>query len=79
MSGTTGFADAYVFDTAAERYVLDESMVDKMKSLNPEAFRNLLKRMLEAKGRGYWKPSEEVLEKLQDLFDEIEDEIEGVV
>ena len=34
--------------------------------------------MLEAKGRGYWKPSDDVIKKLQELFEEVEDEIEGV-
>ena len=42
------------------------------------AFRNILKRMLEAKGRGFWSPSDDVLARLQDLFEEVEDEIEGV-
>ena len=43
-----------------------------MKDLNPEAFRNVVKRMLEAKGRNFWNPSEEILIKLQDMYDEIE-------
>ena len=34
--------------------------------------------MLEAKGRGYWKPSDDVIKKLQELFEEVEDEIEGL-
>ena len=67
-----------VFDGAAERYVLDEEMAEKLKNNNPEAFRNILKRMLEAKGRGFWTPSDDVIMKLQELFDEVEDEIEGV-
>ena len=49
-----------------------------MKNVNPEAFRNIIKRMLEATGRGMWSPSEEVLQKLQELYDEAEDEVEGV-
>ena len=49
-----------------------------MKDLNPEAYRNILRRLLEAKGRGYWTPSDEVFEKLQDLYNDIEDEIEQV-
>ena len=34
--------------------------------------------MLEAKGRGFWTPSDDVLMKLQDMFEEVEDEIEGI-
>ena len=67
-----------VFDGAADRYILDENMAEKLKLNNPEAFRNIIKRMLEAKGRGFWEPSDDVITKLQELFEEVEDEIEGV-
>ena len=59
-------------------YALDEDMADHLKSVNPEAFRNIIKRMLEACGRGMWTPSEKILEKLQELYNEAEDAIEGV-
>jgi cobalamin biosynthesis Mg chelatase CobN len=36
-----------VFDGAADRYALDTEMADKLRKSNPEAFRNILKRMLE--------------------------------
>lgn len=71
-SSTADFNDQYVYDTVCERYVSDQEMVKKMKELNPEAFRNIIKRMLEANGRNFWKPSEDILMKLQDLYDEIE-------
>ena len=53
-------------------------MAEKLKLNTPEAFRNILKRMLEATGRGYWAPSDDIISKLQELFEEVEDEIEGV-
>ncbi len=77
-AATTDFAEQWVFDGAADRYVLDEAMADRLRQQNPEAFRNILKRMLEAKGRGFWTPSDDVLARLQELFEEVEDEIEGV-
>ena len=77
-AATTDFAEQWVFDGAADRYVLDEAMADRLRQQNPEAFRNILKRMLEAKGRGFWTPSDDVLSRLQELFEEVEDEIEGV-
>ena len=40
-----------MFDGAADRYILDDEMAERLKKSNPEAFRNILKRMLEAKGR----------------------------
>ena len=77
-AGTAGFAEEWVFNGAAETYVLDEEMAETLRSKNPEAFRNILRRMLEAKGRGFWTPDDSVLQRLQELFDEVEDEIEGV-
>jgi magnesium chelatase subunit H len=53
-------------------------MADKLQANNPEAFRNILKRMLEANGRGYWKPSDDILDRLKDLYEEVEDEIEEI-
>jgi magnesium chelatase subunit H len=53
-------------------------MAKKLKKSNPEAFRNILKRLLEAEGRGMWSPSTGVIEKLKDMFEDIEDEIEGI-
>ena len=77
-AGTTGFSEKWVYDGAAETYVLDEAMAETLRSANPEAFRNILRRMLEANGRGYWKPEKKTLAHLQGLYDDVEDVIEGV-
>lgn len=42
------------------------------------AFRDTVTTFLEANGRGYWETSEENIELLQDLYQEVEDKIEGV-
>lgn len=34
--------------------------------------------MLEAAGRGFWKADSEKLEKLQEMYSDIEDQLEGV-
>jgi magnesium chelatase subunit H len=34
--------------------------------------------LLEVNGRGYWETSEQNIEQLQELYQEIEDRIEGV-
>ena len=49
---------------ALYRYALDEEMAAKLRKSNPEAFQNILRRMLEAKGRGFWDPDDEVREGL---------------
>ena len=44
----------------------------------PQAFSNTLKRMLEAAGRGLWQADAATLDKLQSMYAEIGDELEGV-
>lgn len=43
-----------------------------------QAFSNILKRMLEASGRGMWNAKPEVVDKLKELFSEMDDQLEGV-
>ena len=77
--GTVNFQDDWVYDQAAATYALDEEMARKLEQANPEAFRNIVGRMLEANGRGFWHPDSETLEKLRQLYDLSDQEIEGVV
>ncbi|MGK7943727.1 MAG: magnesium chelatase subunit H [Microcystaceae cyanobacterium] len=76
--GTANFTDNWVYDQSVETYALDKEMADKLRQANPEAFRNIVGRMLEAHGRGFWDADEEKLEKLRELYDLADDEIEGV-
>jgi magnesium chelatase subunit H len=76
--GTTNFKDNWVYDQAAETYALDAAMAEKLRQANPEAFRNIVGRMLEANGRGFWQADAEKLQKLQQLYELSEADIEGV-
>ena len=76
--GTADFTDSWVYDQAADTYALDAEMADKLREANPEAFRNIVGRMLEANGRGFWQPSEEKLQKLRELYELTDEELEGV-
>ncbi|KAL0032609.1 hypothetical protein WJX77_010520 [Trebouxia sp. C0004] len=75
---TTGFAEKWVFDQAADTYALDQDMADKLRKNNPEAFSNLLKRMLEASGRGLWKADDATLEKLKNMYSDMDAQLEGI-
>jgi magnesium chelatase subunit H len=77
-SGTVNFHDAWVYDGAAQTYALDAEMARKLQAANPEAFRNIVGRMLEAHGRGFWHPDEEKLQKLRQLYDLTDEQLEGV-
>jgi magnesium chelatase subunit H len=53
-------------------------MLERLRSLNPHSARALVGRLLEAAGRGFWQAEAEVLERLREIFSELEDRIEGV-
>ena len=76
--GTANFKDDWVYDQAVDTYALDAEMANKLREANPEAFRNIVARSLEAQGRGLWNADEEKLEKLRELYESTEDELEGV-
>ena len=76
--GTADFTDDWVYDQAADTYALDAEMADKLRKANPEAFRNILGRMLEAHGRGFWQADGDKLDKLRQLYELADEELEGV-
>jgi magnesium chelatase subunit H len=76
--GTTDFTDDWVYDQAADTYALDTDMAKRLQSANPEAFRNIVGRMIEAHGRGFWQVDEDKLLKLRSLYASTEDQLEGV-
>jgi magnesium chelatase subunit H len=77
-AGTADFQDHWVYDQAADTYALDAEMAETLRQANPEAFRNIVARMLEAHGRGFWSPSDEKLDQLRALYDITDEELEGV-
>jgi magnesium chelatase subunit H len=72
----TSTVDNYVFDQAAERYALDGEVAQKLQKSNPEAFKNVLRRLLEASGRGMWSADPDVIDKLKELYSDADDLIE---
>lgn len=77
-AGTAHFQDSWVYDQAAETYAFDAAMADKLRQANPEAFRNIVGRMLEAHGRGFWSPGEDTIARLQGLYEQADETLEGV-
>jgi magnesium chelatase subunit H len=51
----------------------------RLLETNPNAFRDMIATFLEANGRGYWDTSEENLDRLRELYQDVEDRIEGVI
>jgi cobalamin biosynthesis Mg chelatase CobN len=62
----TAQVDNFVFDQACERYAMDEDVAKQLQRSNPEAFKNVVRRLLEAAGRGMWSTDEDTLDRLRE-------------
>ena len=76
--GALGTAEGWMFEDAAKTFVLDDAMRRRLETANPQAARNAISRLIEANGRGMWKADEATLQRLQGLYSDIEDRLEGV-
>jgi magnesium chelatase subunit H len=77
-SATAGAVDNWIYEDTNETFIKDEEMRQRLMNLNPHSFRKVVSTLLEVNGRGYWETSEENLNKLRELYQEVEDRIEGV-
>jgi len=78
-SATADAVDPWIYTDIAKTFLLDAAMFNRLEELNPHSLRSLIRRLLEAHDRGYWNPDEEILERLCDLVDNLEDHLEGAV
>jgi magnesium chelatase subunit H len=77
-SATTGQVEPWVYQRFSETFVLNESMRERMSSLNPAASLKLANRLLEAHDRDYWNPDVTTLDALKHAAEELEDRLEGI-
>jgi len=77
-SATSGMVDNWVYDEANATFIEDPDMAKRLMDTNPNSFRKLVATFLEANGRGYWDASEDQLEKLRQMYTDVEDKIEGI-
>ncbi len=77
-SATADAVDNFVYEDANDTFIKDEAMQKRLMDLNPNSFRRMVTTLLEANGRGYWETSDENLARLQELYEEVENRIEGV-
>jgi cobaltochelatase CobN len=74
---TAGVAEDWMYETIAERYLLDPDVAAFMARSNPWAGRAIAERLLEAAERGLWAaPGEATLGAIRDRFLALEGEIE---
>ncbi|MDJ0736472.1 MAG: magnesium chelatase subunit H [Nostocaceae cyanobacterium] len=77
-SATAGAVDNWIYEDTNETFMKDEQMQKRLLNMNPNSFRKMVTSLLEANGRGYWETSEENLDRLRQLYQEVEDKIEGI-
>lgn len=78
-SATADAVDDWVYTEVAQTFALDEKMLERLRNLNPHSAHSLVRRLLEANGRGYWEADAKILDQLHEISRSLEDQIEGVV
>ncbi|WP_410539058.1 cobaltochelatase subunit CobN [Streptomyces sp. KL2] len=75
---TAGVVDDWMYQRLAAEYVFDETNQEFMKRSNPWALRGVTERLLEAADRGLWaEPEERTLERLREIYLELEGDLES--
>jgi magnesium chelatase subunit H len=77
-SATAGAVDNWVYEDVNMTFIKDEEMCRRLMNLNPNSFRKMIGTLLEVNGRGYWETSQSNLDRLRELYQEVEDRIEGI-
>lgn len=77
-SATAGAVDNWIYEDTNATFIQDEAMRQRLMNLNPHSFRKMVATLLEVNGRGYWETSDSNLDLLRQLYQEVEDRIEGI-
>ncbi len=77
-SATADAVDNWVYEDVNTTFIEDPEMCRRLMNLNPNSFRKIVGTLLEVNGRGYWETSDSNLDRLRELYQEVEDKIEGV-
>jgi cobaltochelatase CobN len=73
---TSEVMEDWMYDGLAEKYALDQKMQEWMKEVNPWALQRIAEKLLEAQQRGMWQADDKTKEELQQLYLEIEGDLE---
>ncbi|MCQ2078568.1 MAG: cobaltochelatase subunit CobN [archaeon] len=77
-SGTSDIIENWMYDDLASNFVTDDDVREWIKDENPYAMMAMLARLQEAQDRGFWTASDEMRERLKDIYLEFEERIEEV-
>jgi cobaltochelatase CobN len=76
LSATLGGVEDWMWRSVAENTVFNAERAEKMRNVNIWAFRKIIKKLLEASKRGYWKADKETIEKLEEEYLKTEEILE---
>ncbi|WP_448383193.1 magnesium chelatase subunit H [Desulfosoma sp.] len=76
FAATTHAVENWVWSRIVDRYVRDEELFQRMTANNRFAVEQLLARLVEAKQRGYWEPTDEEWALLEERYLQLEGHIE---
>ncbi|MEX2752800.1 MAG: cobaltochelatase subunit CobN [Candidatus Freyarchaeota archaeon] len=76
FAATTNKVENWIWSKVAEDYVFNEEMRKRLQENNKWALHEMMGRLLEANQRGYWQATQEELDKLRQLYLELEGELE---
>ena len=68
--------DDWMYQDLAQKFVLDKAMQAWLNEVNPNALQNMAERLLEAIGRNLWQASQEMKQKLQQIYLDMEAKLE---
>jgi magnesium chelatase subunit H len=77
-SATTGDVAPWVYQKLSETFVLDETMRERLATLNASASVKIANRLLEAHERNYWSSSDSTIDALRRASEDLEDRLEGI-
>ena len=75
---TSDIVDDWVYEKLVERYLFDDDTREWMEDENPHAMMDMMNRLMEAYERGMWDAKPETLERMKEIFLELEERIEEV-
>ena len=73
---TSDIVDDWVYEKLTETYLFDDETREWMERENPHAMMNMMDRLFEAVDRGMWDARPETLERMKDIYLELEGKVE---
>jgi cobaltochelatase CobN len=75
---TSDTVDDWMYEKLAEKYLFDDDTREWMKDENPHAMMDMMNRLMEAYERGMWDADPKTLERMKEIFLDLEERIEEV-